>query len=83
MTIIICIYIVFFFICLFFGKGWKYVHIEREWLCYFPMKYVAILSIALYIYNTLRLRQNNHRFADGILKHIFLRENWCILIKIS
>ena len=33
--------------------------------------------------HTLRPRQNGRRFADGILKLIFLYENWIILTKIS
>ena len=33
--------------------------------------------------NTLRLRQNGHRFADDIFKLIFFNESFYILIQIS
>ena len=35
------------------------------------------------VINTLRLRTNDHHFADGIFKYIFLHENVWISIKIS
>ena len=35
------------------------------------------------MFNTLRLKQNGHRFADSIFKGIFLNENVGILIQIS
>ena len=49
---------------------------------YFAHVFVC-LSTSVAPFNTLRPRQNGLRFADDILKCIFLNENVRILIKIS
>ena len=41
------------------------------------------MGCLLYIFNTLRLRQNGRHFADNTFKRIFLNENVRISIKIS
>ena len=51
------------------------IHVWQDKL---PLTYSVILFI-----NTLRPRQNGHRFADDTFKRIFLNENVRISIKIS
>ena len=43
----------------------------------------SYVFLALYVLNSLRLRQNGCHFPDNIFKCIFLNENVRILIKIS
>ena len=42
-----------------------------------------ITSPALHWFNTLRLRQNGHHFADNTFNRIFFNENVIILIELS
>ena len=47
-----------------------------------PKRFHQYCILSSVTFNTLRPRQNVHRFTD-IFKYIFLKENSCILINIS
>ena len=69
-------------------RRWKWSLVDDwdftlAWSCvglWYSMVYLAMLMTPL---NTLRPRQNDHRFPDGIFKYIFLNENIEISIGIS
>ena len=46
-------------------------------------KSISCCKILIYVFNTLRPRQNGRHFADDTFKRIFLKENVRIFIKIS
>ena len=60
------------------------LHLARLWrfISYFMCMMLEAVRRG-YLFNTLRLRQNGHRFADDTFKLIFLNEYVRILIKIS
>ena len=67
-------------------------NVSQPGLLSFPENLVVFIQVMaecqqwpllLTLFNTLRRRQNRHRFADYIFKCIFLNENAWILIKIS
>ena len=60
------------------------LHLARLWrfISYFMCMMLEAVRRG-YLFNTLRLRQNGHRFADDTFKLIFLNEYVRILFKIS